>query len=263
MLEKNSLNFSYTSCGKAQTFSTQDLALCHYPGAEMKKIVIAIDGHSSCGKSTLAKALAKALHYAYGDSGAMYRAVTLFCIDNGIDYNQDDQIEQALDMISIHFEHIDGQNHTFLNGIDIELPIREMRVSEHVSNIAAISKVRKALVRQQQAMGNRKGIVMDGRDIGTVVFPEAELKIFLTADVDVRTSRRHLELAAKGIDAEWPEIKHNLMERDRIDSTREDSPLSQAPDAILIDNSHLNEEEQLEIVYKLAIGVIEEVNLGV
>jgi CMP/dCMP kinase len=226
----------------------------------MKKIVIAIDGHSSCGKSTLAKALAKALHYAYGDSGAMYRAVTLFCIDHKIDYDDPEAIEQALDMISIHFENISGHNHTFLNGVDIELPIRQMRVNEHVSNVAVISRVRKALVRQQKAMGARKGIVMDGRDIGTVVFPDAELKIFLTADADVRTSRRHLELAAKGIDAEWADIRKNLLERDRIDSSREDSPLSQASDAILIDNSHLNEEEQLEIVYKLAIRVIEEVN---
>jgi CMP/dCMP kinase len=226
----------------------------------MQKIVIAIDGHSSCGKSTLAKALAKALHYAYGDSGAMYRAVTLFCLENGIDYNDPDAIEHALDMISIHFERLDGHNHTFLNGIDVELKIREMRVNEHVSNIAAISMVRKALVRQQKAMGKRKAIVMDGRDIGTVVFPEAELKIFLTADIDVRTSRRHLELAAKHIDAEWTEIRDNLAERDRIDSTRDDSPLQQAPDAILIDNSLLSEEEQLEKVYQLAIKVIEEAN---
>jgi CMP/dCMP kinase len=229
----------------------------------MKKIVIAIDGHSSCGKSTLAKALAKALHYAYGDSGAMYRAVTLFCLENNIDYNDPDAIEHALDMISIHFERLDGQNHTFLNGIDVELQIREMRVNEHVSNIAAISVIRKALVRQQKAMGKRKGIVMDGRDIGTVVFPDAELKIFLTADVDVRTSRRHLELAAKHIDAEWMDIRANLMERDRIDSTREDSPLAQAATGILIDNSLLSEEEQLEKVYQLAIQVIEEANLSV
>lgn len=225
----------------------------------MKKIVIAIDGHSSCGKSTLAKALAQALHYAYGDSGAMYRAVTLFCIDNQIDYNDPDAMEHALDMISIHFERIEGLNHTFLNGIDVEFNIREMRVNEHVSNIAAITKVRKALVKQQQSMGKRKGIVMDGRDIGTVVFPDAELKIFLTADVDVRTSRRHLELAAKHIDAEWLDIRANLIERDRIDSSRDDSPLRQAPGAILIDNSLLSEEEQLEKVFRLAVQVIEQI----
>jgi CMP/dCMP kinase len=226
----------------------------------MKKIVIAIDGHSSCGKSTLAKALAKTLHYAYADSGAMYRAVTLFCLENTLDYDKPDEIEHALDMISIHFERIDGQNHTYLNGIDVELAIRAMRINEHVSNVAVISVVRKALVRQQRLMGARKGIVMDGRDIGTVVFPEAELKIFLTADVDVRTSRRHLELAAKGIDAEWTDIRHNLIERDRIDSSREDSPLMQAKSALLIDNSLLSEEEQLEKVYKLAIAHIEQVN---
>lgn len=227
----------------------------------MNKIIIAIDGHSSCGKSTLAKALAKSLRYVYGDSGAMYRAVTLYFIDNQIDYNDPDEVEHALDMISIHFELVDGLNHTFLNDIDVEHAIRHMRVNNHVSNVAAISRVRKALVRQQQQMGKRRGIVMDGRDIGTVVFPDAELKIFLTADVDVRTSRRHLELASKGIDAEWAEIRENLKERDRIDSTREDSPLRMAEDAILVDNSHLSEEEQLEIVYKLAIQKIEEVDL--
>jgi CMP/dCMP kinase len=226
----------------------------------MKKIVVAIDGHSSCGKSTLAKALAKALHYAYGDSGAMYRAVTLFCLDRGIDYNQPDKIEQALDMITIHFERIDGMNHTFLNQMDVEHEIREMRVSEHVSNIAAISSIRRALVRQQKEMGKRRGIVMDGRDIGTVVFPDAELKIFLTADIDVRTSRRHLELASKGIDAEWSDIRANLADRDRIDSGREDSPLRQDHGAILIDNSHLSEEEQLVMVYNMAIRVIEQAN---
>lgn len=212
----------------------------------MKRIIIAIDGHSACGKSTLAKGLAKSLHYAYLDSGAMYRAVTLYFIDNQIDYNDATAVEEALKHIEIHFERIDGQNRTFLNGRDVERDIREMRVSEHVSPVSAISAVRRAMVRQQQAMGRRRGIVADGRDIGTVVFPDAELKIFLVADLDVRTSRRHLELAAKGIDADWNEIQRNLLERDRIDSSRADSPLRQADDAVVIDNTLLSEEEQLE-----------------
>jgi len=217
----------------------------------MKRIIVAIDGYSSCGKSTLAKALAKSLHYAYLDSGAMYRAVTLYFLDNQLDYNDPDVVEEALKNIEIHFERIEGQNHAFLNGVDIEHAIREMRVSEHVSPVSAISVVRRAMVRQQQLMGKRRGIVADGRDIGTVVFPDAELKIFLIADPDVRTSRRHLELAAKGIDADWHEVQRNLLERDRIDSTRADSPLRKADDAIVIDNTLLSEVQQLEQSLKL------------
>lgn len=215
-------------------------------------IIIAIDGHSSCGKSTLAKGLAKALHYAYLDTGAMYRAVTLYFMDHGVDYSDPNAVEAALPKIEIHFERVDGKNHTFLNGEDVERRIREMRVSEQVSPVSAISAVRRAMVAQQKAMGRRRGIVADGRDIGTVVFPDAELKIFLTADVDVRTSRRHLELAAKGIDADWDEIRQNLIERDRIDSTRADSPLRQADDAVVIDNTLLSEEEQLNKALELA-----------
>jgi len=215
-------------------------------------IIIAIDGHSSCGKSTLAKGLAKALHYAYLDTGAMYRAVTLYFIDHHIDYNDPLAVEEALKQIAIHFERIDGKNHTFLNGQDVEQEIREMRVSEHVSPVSTISAVRRAMVAQQKAMGRRRGIVADGRDIGTVVFPDAELKIFLTADIDVRTSRRHLELAAKGIDAEWDDIRRNLLERDHIDSSRADSPLHRSDDAIVIDNTLLSEEQQHEQALKLA-----------
>ncbi|MCA0238071.1 MAG: (d)CMP kinase [Bacteroidetes bacterium] len=218
----------------------------------MKRIIVAIDGYSSCGKSTLAKAMAKALHYAYLDSGAMYRAVTLYFLDHHLDYNDPAVVEAALPNIQIHFERIDGQNRTFMNGKDIEHDIREMRVSEHVSPVSTISAVRRAMVQQQKMMGKRRGIVADGRDIGTVVFPDAELKIFLTADLDVRTSRRHLELAAKGIDADWHEVQRNLEERDRIDSTRADSPLTKADDAIVIDNTLLSEEQQLEQSLKLA-----------
>ncbi|GAB4491253.1 MAG: (d)CMP kinase [Saprospiraceae bacterium] len=223
----------------------------------MKRIIIAIDGYSACGKSTLAKGLAKSLHYAYLDSGAMYRAVTLYFLDNQIDYNDEAAVEKALEHIEIHFERIEGQNRTFLNGEDVERKIREMRVTEHVSRVSAISAVRRAMVRQQQAMGKRRGLVADGRDIGTVVFPDAELKIFLVADLDVRTSRRHLELAANGIDAEWEDVKKNLLERDRIDSTRADSPLRQAEDAVVIDNTLLSVEEQLEKALALAREKIE------
>lgn len=232
---------------------------CHLCGSLMKRIIIAIDGFSSCGKSTLAKAMAKSLHYAYLDSGAMYRAVTLFFIDNHVDYNDPETVLEALQHIEIHFERIEGQNRTFLNGRDVEHDIREMRVSEHVSPVSTISSVRRAMVKQQQAMGKRRAIVADGRDIGTVVFPDAELKIFLIADPDVRTSRRHLELAAKGIDAEWAEIQHNLLERDRIDSTRSDSPLRQADDAVVIDNTLLSEEQQLEKALAMAKAKINEV----
>ena len=215
-------------------------------------IIIAIDGHSSCGKSTLAKGMAKALHYAYLDTGAMYRAVTLYFLNHQIDYHDPAAVEEALQHIEIHFERVDGQNHTFLNDVDVERDIREMIVSEHVSPVATISAVRRAMVTQQKAMGRRRGIVADGRDIGTVVFPDAELKIFLTADVDVRTSRRHLELAAKGIDAEWDDIRRNLLDRDRIDSSRADSPLRQAEGAVVIDNTLLSEEQQLAKALELA-----------
>lgn len=222
-------------------------------------IIIAIDGHSSCGKSTMAKALAKALHYAYLDTGAMYRAVTLYFLENGVDYSDPVAVENALQSVGIHFERVDGQNHTFLNNEDVERQIREMRISEQVSPVSAISAVRRAMVAQQKAIGARRGIVADGRDIGTVVFPDAELKIFLTADVDVRTSRRHLELAAKGIDADWDEIRRNLIERDHMDSTRNDSPLRKAEDAVVIDNTFLSEEEQLNKALELARSRMEAV----
>lgn len=221
----------------------------HHPAG---KIIVAIDGFSSCGKSTLAKGLAKVLHYAYLDSGAMYRAVTLFFLENQVDYTEPAAVEAALQLIEIHFERVEGQNHAFLNGRDVERDIRGMLVSDHVSPVSTISVVRRAMVRQQQGMGRRRGIVADGRDIGTVVFPDAELKIFLTAEPDVRTSRRHLELAAKGIDADWNDIQRNLLERDRIDSSRADSPLRRADDAVVIDNTLLSEEQQLQKTLALA-----------
>jgi cytidylate kinase len=212
----------------------------------MKRIIIAIDGYSSCGKSTLAKALAKELHYAYVDTGAMYRAVTLYFLDNDVDFNEKEEVAEALMKIEIHFERVAGQNHTFLNDNDVEAEIRTMRVSDMVSPVSTISEVRRFLVAQQQKMGHRKGVVMDGRDIGTVVFPKAELKIFLTADTDIRTQRRYDELKAKGQEIDFEIVRKNLIERDLIDSNRADSPLRQAEDAVLIDNSYLTPAEQLQ-----------------
>ncbi len=217
----------------------------------MKKIIVAIDGFSSCGKSTLAKALSKKLHYAYVDTGAMYRAVTLFVIQNNIDINQPESIKSSLENIEIHFERKPSGNHVMLNNIDVEEEIRKLYVSQKVSNVAAISEVRKALVKQQKMMGNRKGIVMDGRDIGTVVFPEAEVKIFLTAEKYIRAKRRYDELISKGQEETIDDILQNLEERDYIDSTRLDSPLRMADDAILIDNSYLTEEQQLQKVNEI------------
>lgn len=231
----------------------------------MKKIIIAIDGHSSCGKSTLAKALAKELHYAYVDTGAMYRAVTLYFLDNNVNINDRAAVVDALNHIEIHFERKKTGNHAFLNGKDIEEEIRTMRISEMVSPVATISDVRRFLVAQQKKMGNRKGVIMDGRDIGTVVFPDAELKIFLTAGKTIRTQRRYDELTKKGQIVDFDAIKRNLVERDLIDSNRADSPLRQAEDAILLDNSHLTPTEQmhkvLDLVYeKMGIQAVQNPN---
>ena len=215
----------------------------------MKKITIAIDGYSSCGKSTMAKDLAREVGYIYIDSGAMYRAVTLYCLENqlftenGIDT---DKLEAAMPGIGISFQlnPETGRPMTLLNGVNVEDRIRTMEVSNHVSPVAALPFVRKALVKLQQDMGKEKGIVMDGRDIGTTVFPDAELKIFVTASAEVRAQRRYDELKAKGQEASFDEILANVKERDYIDQNREVSPLRKADDAILLDNSHLTIEEQ-------------------
>lgn len=225
----------------------------------MKRIIIAIDGFSSCGKSTLAKGLAKSLHYAYLDSGAMYRAVTLYFLDNQIDYNDPAAVEEALTHIEIHFERIDGQNRTFLNGRDVERAIREMRVSDHVSPVSAISAVRRAMVRQQQAMGARRGIVADGRDIGTVVFPHAEVKLFMTASPEVRAMRRYNELKGRGVDVDPAAVMANIRARDLDDTTRAADPLVQAPDAVVIDNSELTAAEQFDEALGVVVRVIGEV----
>ena len=215
----------------------------------MKKITIAIDGYSSCGKSTMAKDLAREVGYIYIDSGAMYRAVTLYCLENqlfteeGIDTIR---LEATMPGIQISFQlnPETGRPMTFLNGANVEDRIRTMEVSNHVSPVAALPFVREALVKLQQEMGKEKGIVMDGRDIGTAVFPDAELKIFVTASAEIRAQRRYDELQAKGQEASFDEILANVKERDYIDQNREVSPLRQADDALLLDNSNLTIEEQ-------------------
>jgi CMP/dCMP kinase len=217
----------------------------------LKKIIIAIDGHSSCGKSTLAKALGNALGYTYISTGDMYRAVTLYFIENQVDINDLEAVKAALRQIRLHFESDENSNRIHLNGRDVSEEIRKMHVADLVSPVATIPEVRREMVRQQQQMGLQKGIVMDGRDIGTVVFPEAELKIFLTADVDERARRRYDELVAKGHPVNFEEIKKNLAGRDHIDSTRADSPLKQADDAVVIDNTFLNHEQQLDVALDL------------
>ena len=216
-----------------------------------KGIIIAIDGWSSCGKSTLAKALAKKLNYAYIDTGAMYRACTYFFIKHQIDLKDEDAVEAALKNIQINFKSIEGINTTFLNGKNVEQEIRSMEVSNLVSPVAELSVVRKFLVKQQQAMGQQKSVVLDGRDIGTVVFPNAELKIFLTAEPEVRAKRRFEELKEKGIEITLSEVITNLQERDHIDSTRADSPLKQAEDAHLIDNTYMDLETSINTVLEL------------
>ena len=216
----------------------------------MSKIIIAIDGHSSCGKSTMAKALAQQVGYIYVDSGAMYRAVTLFALREQL-FNADGSVQaEALQArmpeVKVHFKLDSATNLpvTYLNEERVEDEIRTLEVSKHVSPIAALPFVREAMTAAQQAMGEEKGIVMDGRDIGTAVFPHAELKIFVTASAEVRAQRRFDELQAKGLPASYEDILKNVQERDYIDSHREVSPLRQAEDALVLDNSHLTREEQ-------------------
>ncbi len=226
----------------------------------MKKINIAIDGYSSCGKSTLAKQLARELNYIYIDSGAMYRAVTLFLLQHNINIQNHDEVIGKLDEIDIYFEYLDGNSTTFLNGKNVEKDIRKMDIAKQVSHVAIISEVRQKLVKQQQHLGRDKGVVMDGRDISTVVFPDAELKIFVTAEIDIRADRRFQELKDKGIESSLEEIKSNLRDRDYIDSTREDSPLTQAEDAILLDNTSLDRASQLKKALEWAQERIEMLN---
>ena len=216
----------------------------------MQKIIIAIDGFSSCGKSTLAKQLAKSLGYIFIDSGAMYRAITLFFLENKIDITDETGVASAIGQIHLHFVFNEslGKSEIYLNDKNVEQAIRSMEVSNRVSDVAALEKVRTFAVAAQQKMGAQKGIVMDGRDIGTTVFPNAELKIFMTASIDVRTQRRYKELVEKHPHITLEEVRENLQKRDLIDSTRAISPLRKADDALVLDNSSLTPEEQLRIV---------------
>lgn len=222
----------------------------------MKRINIALDGHSSCGKSTMAKVLAKRIGYTYIDTGAMYRGVTLFSIQNNLwdgDKPLVDEIVRRLDGITLRFKTDGGANRLLLNGEDVEDQIRGMEVSNKVSPISTIAEVRAFLVKQQQEMATEKGVVMDGRDIGTVVLPDAELKVFVTASAKVRAQRRYDELRALGKEVTYDEVYQNVVTRDRIDSTREASPLKQAEDAVLLDNSDLTRDEQNEILYRMFV----------
>lgn len=214
------------------------------------KIIIAIDGYSSCGKSTLAKQLAAKLGYNYIDSGAMYRAITLYFLRNGVNINNHDEVLDALSNIHLSFVFNEArqQSDIYLNDEDVESYIRDLIVAEKVSEVAAVKEVRSFAVAQQKKMGRKKGIVMDGRDIGTVVFPDAELKLFMTADPDIRVMRRYDELLVSNPNITLEEVKHNIELRDYIDSNRDESPLRQADDAIVLDNSNLTKEEQLEMV---------------
>lgn len=223
----------------------------------MKKITIAIDGYSSTGKSTVAKQLADRLGYVYVDTGAMYRAVTLFAMQEGIiskEHFNKEKLLKVLPQIVLQFRKGEGDEKAriFLNGADVEDEIRTLKVSEFVSPIAAVHEVRVKLVHQQQKMGEEKGVVMDGRDIGTVVFPNAELKIFMKASAQVRSLRRYKELIEKGNEVEFEKVLKNIEERDHIDTTREDSPLRKAADAIELDNSEMNLEDQFHVVVQLA-----------
>lgn len=224
----------------------------------MQKLIVAIDGHSACGKSTLAKALAKELKYIYIDSGAMYRAITLFALEN--DWIRDEgksvlseELVEQLDQINISFNYnrVAGKSDTYLNGINVEEEIRTMRVAQAVSAVSKIKEVRQKLVEFQQSLGKNKGIVMDGRDIGTVVFPDADLKLWITANMQVRTARRYKELVELGGNPKIEEVQENIESRDYEDSHRAESPLKRADDAIDIDNSYLSKEETLNEAIRL------------
>jgi cytidylate kinase len=223
----------------------------------MQKITIAIDGYSSCGKSTLAKSLAQRLNYSYVDTGAMYRAVTLYALRNNmIDKNHNvdaEKLIKSLNQIKLDFvfDLHTKTSETYLNGENVERQIRTMEVSGNVSKVSSIKEVREKMIAIQRALGKKKGVVMDGRDIGTNVFPKAELKLFMTADNDVRAQRRLDELRSKGQYFTFEEVKQNLLQRDHDDSTRKENPLTQAEDALVLDNSDISKEDQLEFVLKL------------
>ena len=226
-----------------------------------KKIIIAIDGFSSCGKSTLAKAMAKALEYVFVDTGAMYRAIALYFLRNNISFNDTTSIEAALHAIELRFKYNSASQKSdmYLNGENVEQEIREMQVSQKVSEVASIAAVRDFAVAQQQAMGVDKGIVMDGRDIGTVVFPNAELKLFVTADPAIRLERRYQELLQTNPAIQKEEVAANLQQRDLMDSTRAHSPLKQADDALVLDNTNLDRAQQFELAMQWAMDKIKSI----
>jgi CMP/dCMP kinase len=221
----------------------------------LKKIVIAIDGYSACGKSTTAKLVASILGYRYIDSGAMYRAVTLYFLDHHVALTNPKEVSKALQQVHISFK-VNSKNvsETFLNGLNVEGEIRKMRVSEQVSNVSTLKEVRQAMVEQQRKMGKEKAVVMDGRDIGSVVFPQAELKLFMTADVLVRAFRRQKEMLLKDQLIDLDEVIDNILQRDKIDTTRKESPLVQAADAIVMDTTHITIDEQVDEVVRLALS---------
>lgn len=224
---------------------------------ERKRITIAIDGHSSSGKSTMAKELAREIGYAYIDTGAMYRAVTLYCLQNGLfdgDRIDEERLAREIEGIRIRFvfNAETGRPDTYLNDVLVEQEIRSMEVANRVSEIAALGFVRRVMVAQQKEMGRMKGVVMDGRDVGTVIFPDAELKVFVTASPEIRAQRRLDELKSKGMEAAYEEVLQNVMHRDHIDSTRAEGPLRQAEDARVLDNSAMTREEQREVLRRWA-----------
>ncbi len=221
----------------------------------LRKIVIAIDGYSACGKSTTAKLVASILGYRYIDTGAMYRAVTLYFLDHHISLTNPKEISKALHNINLSFK-VNSRNvsETYLNGLNVENDIRKMRVSEQVSNVSAIREVRLAMVEQQRKMGREKGVVMDGRDIGTVVFPQAELKLFMTADLMVRAFRRQREMLERKQLIDLDEVIDNILQRDKIDTSRAESPLRQAEGAIEMDTTHITIDEQVDEVIRLAVA---------
>jgi cytidylate kinase len=223
----------------------------------MRKIVIAIDGYSACGKSSTAKNVAKELNYRYIDSGAMYRAVTLYFLDHLVAITNSKEVEKAIREIQLSFRvNAKGVSELFMNGVNVERDIRKMRISENVSPVSALKEVREAMVAIQRKLGKEKGIVMDGRDIGSVVFPQAELKLFLTADMLMRAFRRQKELLQRDDLVDIDTIVENLTKRDQIDSTRKESPLIKSPDAILIDTTHITIDEQVDEVVRLAFSKI-------
>lgn len=227
----------------------------------MKKIIIAIDGYSSCGKSTLAKQLAKALNYVYVDTGAMYRAVSLYAVQNGLIDNNALEVSELLKClpsinISFSYNATENKSETFLNGVNVEKDIRSIEISNHVSKVAQIKEVRKKMIELQREMGKDKGLVMDGRDIGSVVFPNAELKLFMTASPEIRAQRRFEELTSKGDRVSFEDVLANITLRDNDDTSRTENPLIKADDAIVIDNSDITQNEQFELALQYAENII-------